>query len=53
MKSILKKMIIMIATASMLFLFTGCEKEGTAEKAGKKVDQTLSSLKEKIDEAKK
>ena len=30
---------------------TACEKEGTAEKAGKKIDEAVSSAKEKIDEA--
>ena len=52
MKSLLKKIIIIVAMASFIFVITGCEKEGSAEKAGKKVDQTLDSIKKKIDEAK-
>jgi len=31
----------------------GCEKEGTAEKAGKKIDEAVSSAKEKINDATK
>jgi hypothetical protein len=52
MKVFLKKIIIIVAMASLIFVITGCEKEGSGEKAGKKVDQTLDSIKKKIDEAK-
>ena len=51
MRAIFKKIII-IATTSFIFVITGCENEGSAEKAGKKVDQTLDSIKKKIDDAK-
>jgi len=52
MKSLMKKIIMIVAMASLMFAITGCENEGSAEKAGKKVDQTLDSLKKKIDDAK-
>lgn len=32
---------------------TGCEREGSAEKAGKKVDQAFDSVKDKFKEATK
>jgi TATA-box binding protein (TBP) (component of TFIID and TFIIIB) len=53
MKTIFKKIIIIVAMTSLIFVITGCENEGSAEKAGKKVDQTLDSIKKKIDDAKK
>ena len=52
MKVILKKIIVIVAMASLMFVAIGCEKEGSAEKAGKKIDQTLDSIKGKINEAK-
>lgn len=52
MKSIIKKLMVIMAITALLFVATGCEKEGSAEKAGKKIDQTLNSIKDKIDEAK-
>lgn len=51
MKSVIKKILVVMAAASILFLTTGCGEEGTAEKAGKKVDQTLDSIKKKVDDA--
>jgi len=52
MKVIFKKFIIVIAMTSLIFVVTGCENEGSAEKAGKKIDQTFDSIKKKIDDAK-
>ncbi len=51
MKAILKNSIAIVAMASLMFVITGCENKGSAEKAGKKVDQTLDSIKKKIDDA--
>lgn len=51
-KAIFKKIIIVIAMTSLIFVITGCENEGSAEKIGKKVDQTLDSIKKKIDDTK-
>ena len=53
MKSILKKIFALIAMASFLFLSSGCEKEGTAEKAGKEVDRAFDSAKQKMNDATK
>lgn len=33
--------------------FVGCKKEGTAEKAGKKIDQAIDSAKKQVEEATK
>ncbi len=47
------KMFILCAIAFIAFGITGCKQEGTAEKAGKEVDQALESAKEKLEEATK
>ncbi len=47
------KMFVLCAIAIFAFGITGCKKEGTAEKAGKEVDQALESAKEKLEEATK
>ena len=47
-----KKMVLPITIILLTFALIGCENEGSAEKAGKKVDQTIDSIKKKIDEAK-
>ena len=39
-------------TVSMMFLLSGCEKEGPAEKAGKKIDQAVEQTKENLQDAK-
>ena len=48
-----KKMLVLMALALFITLQTGCEKEGTAEKAGKEVDKAFSTAKEKINDATK
>lgn len=48
-----RKILVLIALALFIALQTGCEKEGTAEKAGKEVDKAFSTAKEKINEATK
>lgn len=52
MKSMFKSIIIIASVVSLMFVAIGCENEGTAEKAGKQVDQTIDSIKKKIDDAK-
>lgn len=52
MKSKFKKIIVVVAIVSLMFVTIGCENEGSAEKAGKKVDQTIDSIKKKVDDAK-
>ena len=48
-----KKMLILLSLALFMALQTGCEKEGTAEKAGKEVDKAFSTAKEKINDVAK
>jgi hypothetical protein len=50
MKTKLKLLIPALAVLLILPL-TACEKEGPAEKAGKKLDRVLDSAKEKINDA--
>ena len=38
--------VAMVLAAPVAFATVGCEKEGPAEKAGKKVDEALDSAKE-------
>ncbi len=47
------KMFVLCAIACFAFGVAGCGEEGTAEKAGKEVDQALESTKEKLEEATK
>jgi hypothetical protein len=45
------RILVIIMALSMIAAFnTGCEKEGTAEKAGKEVDRALDSAKDKYKE---
>ncbi len=47
------KMFILCAIAFIAFGITGCKQEGTAEKAGKEVDKSIESAKEKLEEVTK
>jgi hypothetical protein len=50
----MRKIIAIILAAGFLLTMTvACEKEGTAEKAGKQIDRALDSAKQKLDEATK
>jgi hypothetical protein len=50
----LKKIIAAILAAGFLLtVAVACEKEGTAEKAGKKIDRAVDNAKQKLDEATK
>ena len=50
--SVIKKMIVLISFLALLGIGTlGCEQEGPAEKAGKKVDETIEKADEKMEEA--
>ena len=53
MKSLRTVSCMLCLIAFISFTLVGCKKEGTAEKAGKKLDQTLDSAKKKVDEATK
>ena len=48
-----KVVIICTALTCLVFSTAACEKEGTAEKAGKEIDRALDSAKEKINETTK
>ncbi len=49
---ILKKMIVLIGFLAFLGIGTlGCEQEGPAERAGKKVDEAVEKAQEKMEEA--
>ncbi|MFK4763159.1 hypothetical protein ACI3L3_00045 [Desulfobaculum sp. SPO524] len=45
----LKKLFIITCACIMLATVVGCQDEGPAEKAGKKIDQAVDSLKDKAD----
>jgi len=53
MRSFCKKMIMIGALLSLTMTLVACSEEGPAEKAGKEVDNTLDSVKEKAHEATK
>ncbi|MBU0909995.1 MAG: hypothetical protein KKC76_00755 [Proteobacteria bacterium] len=53
MKSFFKKMVVIGALISLTMALVACSEEGTAEKAGKEVDKTFNSVKEKVHEATK
>ena len=49
-----KKLLLVGLAVSYLFISAvACEKEGTAEKAGKEVDRAFDSAKQKLNEATK
>ncbi len=47
------KATLVILAVIMVFTTVGCEKEGGAEKTGKKIDKAFSTAKEKIKDATK
>jgi hypothetical protein len=50
----LKKILVIgLALSCLLVSSVACEKEGTAEKAGKEVDKAYDSAKQKLNEATK
>jgi hypothetical protein len=51
MKYLRSRILTICGIVFLSFLFTGCNNEGPAEKAGKNVDQALDSAKEKVEEA--
>lgn len=52
MKTLGKKLLVLCLVGFVTCAFVGCRKEeGTAEKAGKKIDQAVDSAKKKIHEA--
>jgi hypothetical protein len=53
MKKLGKKLLILCLMGFLACGFVGCKKEGTAEKAGKKIDQAIDSAKKQVEEATK
>ena len=51
--SLRKVFVIGLAITLMIFTTAACEKEGSAEKAGKEIDKAMDSAKKKLDEATK
>ena len=51
--SLRKVFCIGLAIIFMVFATAACEKEGTAEKAGKEIDRAMESAKKKLDETTK
>ena len=45
--------VLLISVLIFSFSMVACEKEGGAEKAGKKIDKAFETLKEKVDDATK
>lgn len=48
-----KILVVLMALALLIVLQAGCEKEGTAEKAGKEVDKAYDAAKDKFKEVTK
>jgi hyperosmotically inducible protein len=46
--SILKNIILVLFCSMIIVSFTACKKEGPAERAGKKIDQTVEKAGENI-----
>jgi hypothetical protein len=51
--SLQKVFLIGLAITFMIFATAACEKEGSAEKAGKEIDQAMENAKKKLDDATK
>jgi hypothetical protein len=51
MKKLGKKLLILCIIGFLGCGFVGCKKEGTAEKAGKKIDQAIDSAKKQVEKA--
>jgi hypothetical protein len=51
--SLQKVFLIGLAITFMIFATAACEKEGSAEKAGKEIDRAMENAKKKLDDATK
>lgn len=51
--SLLKRLIIIAIVGFLVAGVYGCKKEGTAERAGKKMDKAMEDAKDKLDDATK
>ena len=50
MKLIIRTFLIFFLLMAFATMQTGCQREGTAEKAGKKIDKTYETAKDKFKE---
>jgi uncharacterized lipoprotein YehR (DUF1307 family) len=50
---LLGKILMIMFAVSLTFGLVACEKEGSGEKAGKALDQTMDDAKEKLDDVSK
>ena len=46
--SFLNKTIVTLTMLLLVFSFVGCQKEGTGERAGKKIDKTIEDAKKAV-----
>jgi predicted small lipoprotein YifL len=53
MRSFFKKVVLACMLLSAVVALAACGEEGDAEKAGKEIDKTFDSVKEKVHEATK
>ncbi len=51
MKSLFNRILVLCVVACLTFAFSGCKEEGSAEKAGKKIDQLMDSAKDSVEKA--
>ncbi len=49
----LRRFMVLLMTGMLMAGFFGCKKEGTAEKAGKKIDEAAESARKALDDLKK
>jgi hypothetical protein len=49
--SILKKIVLVLFSCMIIVSFTACKKEGPAERAGKKIDETVEKAREEMKES--
>ena len=45
------KLFILLLSVLFAFAIVACEKEGPAEKAGEKIDESIEKVEEKVDES--
>lgn len=51
--ALLNKTLMLMAAVVFIAGLYGCEKEGPAEKAGKKMDKVFEDVKDKVEDARK
>jgi hypothetical protein len=49
--SILRNVVLVLCSASIVVFIIACKKEGPAERAGKNIDETVGKVGKKIDES--